>query len=207
MIVDYIRNTENDFKDLKMGYEKSDAQITGKLGEKEAQQALRNYGLIPHPPGGKDIGIDLIAYFPERPNSFATIQVKGRRKIDTPRWFQATVPKSMLQHYYDTGLNLEQTWRDRIKQVDFWFLVSIPLNEIWVFPSDKTLELAELNIPHYKTRRDNQFDVLEYDKRGKVKKKQKELNLHKSDANGVILADRFKFYLNNFDLVSEFLKN
>jgi hypothetical protein len=196
----------NGLKECKMGYEKNDAKVTGKLGEKEVKQKLVELGLAVRRPGGGDIGIDFLAHFPGSPDLAAKLQVKGRRQKDTPRWFQATVTAKMLKEAYEKGVNLEQTWRNRINFVDFWLLVSIPLNEIWVLPASITMELAELNWPYYKTREDNQFDQLHYDKYGKIKKKQKELNLNKTDKNGQKFTDRFKYYLNNFDLIIEFLR-
>jgi uncharacterized protein YxeA len=189
-----------------MGYEKDDAKVTGKLGEKEAKQKLEEYGLSVYEPEGKDVGIDFLAHFPERPEFTVKLQVKGRRQIENPRWFQVSISPSKIKAAYEKSMDLEQLWRDKISMVDFWLLASIPLNEIWVLPYEKTLELAELNHPYYKTRKDNQYDKPHYDKHGRFAKKQKELNLDLLDENGLQkLTERFKFYLNNFDQIGDFL--
>lgn len=194
------------YKEVNMGYEKDDAKETGDLGEGEARRKLEAYGLMVSEPDGPDVGIDFLAYFPERPDLSAKLQVKGRRKIDSPRWFSAPVAKSKIKAAYEKNMDLEQLWRDQISLVDFWLLVSIPLNEIWVLPYEKTIELAELNNPHYITWQDNQFDEPHYDKYGKLANKKKELNLDQLDKDGQKLTERFKFYLNNFDQIGDFLK-
>ena len=84
-------------------------------------------------------------------------------------------------------------------------LVSIPYNEIWVMPSPNVVQLAEHNAIFFSNRNDNRFDKITYDPRGKIAKKQKELNLDKTNSSGEKLAAVFKKNLNNFEIIQDAL--
>lgn len=90
--------------------------------------------------------------------------------------------------------------------VDFWVLVSIPLNEIWIFPSTIIFDIAEVNARIYCNRRDNNFDQIYLNKHGKIEKKQKELNLDVLDSSGVYLHDKYKEYKGNCSVIYNYLK-
>jgi len=160
-----------------MGYEDGRAGRTGRLGEKEAIQFLVSHGFSAVSPSGKDVGVDLIVSPKENPTQFAKVQVKGRRQIANPRWFQLSITPAQIEAAWLNGQPLESLWKNKIRMVDFWVMVSIPLNEVWVIPSDKVMEIAELNSRKYCSRLDNQYDKPSYTKHGKIAKKQKELNL------------------------------
>jgi hypothetical protein len=99
---------------------------------------------------------------------------------------------------------LDQAWANKILQTDFWLLISIPLDEIWVIPSSVVLDIARANEAIYSTRLDNQYDALQYDLRGKVAKKQKELNLD-IVVNGKPLWSQLVPYRNNTDALRKWM--
>lgn len=188
-----------------MSYEDGFAKKTGHIGEAECDKFLKENGFNSVRPTGSDIGIDRIVSSKEYPNKSAKIQVKGRSQVENPRWFQLTVPGVQLRDAYARGQDLNEIWRKRIFMVDFWILVSILYNEIWIFPSQIIYQIAEANFPKYHTRRDNNYSQIYIDKNGKVEKKQKELNLDIYDVNGIQLFKKYKEYINNISLIHEFL--
>lgn len=190
-----------------MSYRDGIAKKTGRIGEKEADIFLANHGFDAKRPPGPDVGIDRVVRLPERPQKHAKIQVKGRGQVANPRWFQLTVPATQIRDAFERGEDLEQLWKQRIYQVEFWLLVSIPKNEIWVFPSDVILEIAMVNECQYKTRQDNQYKAPHYDRNGKIQKKQKELNLDITDDSGTLLWQRFQSYRDNAEAINSFLNS
>ena len=187
-----------------MSYEDGIAKKTGRIGEDEADKFLEDNGFSKHRPAGRDIGIDRLVSLPERTNKEARIQVKGRGQIANPRWFQLTVPGAQVRDAFEEGKDLEELWERRIYQVDFWVLVSIPAQEVWVFPSEVIFEIAETNNFSYRSRRDNQYDKPHYDKKGKIQKKQKELNLDVKDESGIPLREKFQRYRDNAECLYAF---
>lgn len=185
-----------------MGYEDGRAGVTGKIGEEEAVHFLRNGGFFASRPTGRDVGIDLIITHEKYRNFKATAQVKGRRQLKNPRWFQLSITPTQIKNAWERSEYLESLWKNKILLVDFWIMVSIPCEEIWIFPSNKVLDIAQLNAIRYSSRRDNQFDKPHYDKNGKIAKKQKELNLD-IVIDGEPLWQMFSEYRNSFKPVSE----
>ena len=177
-----------------MSYVNSTAKSTGKITEIITEDFFKEHNYNCFKPQGKDIGIDKIVTSDKYPGREIKIQVKGRNVKKTPRWFQLKVSSAKIRKALNTGRDLNELWMEKIKMVDFWVLVSIPENEIWVFPSEVVLKIAELNYPHYTKRSDNNYSEVFYDKNGKIKSKQKELNLDKEDENGVKLYKRFARY-------------
>ena len=188
-----------------MSYEDGIAKTTGHLGENECDIFLIENGFSSVKPTDPDIGIDRIVSSKEFPNKSAKIQVKGRSQVENPRWFQLTVPGVQLRDAHAKGQDLNDLWKKRIFMVDFWLLVSIPCNEIWIFPSQIIYQIAEANFPKYYTRRDNNYSQIYIDKNGKVEKKQKELNLDIYDVNGIQLFKKYKEYKGNISLIRDFL--
>jgi hypothetical protein len=188
-----------------MSYKDGLAKRTGHLGEKECDEFLKENGFISVKPTGPDNGIDRIVSLKEYPNKSAKIQVKGRSQVENPRWFQLTVPRVQLRNAYAIGQDLNQLWKKRIFMVDFWILISIPNNEIWIFPSQIIYQIAEANFIKYHTRRDNNYSQVNIDKNGRVEMKHKELNLDIFDTNGIQLFKKYKEYINNISLIHDFL--
>ena len=79
-----------------MGYENGRAGKTGRLGEKEAIRFLDLHGYSAIKPAGKDRGVDLLISHRENPALIAKAQVKGRRQLANPRWFQLSITPSGL---------------------------------------------------------------------------------------------------------------
>jgi len=189
-----------------MGYENGRAGKTGRLGEKEAIQFLDSHGYTAVKPAGKDVGVDLLINQIENPTIIAKAQVKGRRQLANPRWFQLSITPSKIKNAWDSGEPLDSLWKNKIRMVDFWILVSIPLNEVWVIPSDKVMEIAELNSKKYSSRIDNQYEKPSYTKHGKIAKKQKELNLD-IEVDGIPIWKRYIIYKNNVNSLREYFKS
>jgi hypothetical protein len=190
-----------------MSYVDGFAKVTGQLGEAEADRFFKQNGLLCFRPSGKDIGIDRIIKLSESAKKEAKIQIKGRRQEANPRWFQLTVTSKQQEICIRDKGDLNELWRKRISMVDFWVLVSIPLNEIWIFPSAIIFEFAEINARIYCNRRDNNFDQIYLNKQGKIEKKQKELNLNVMNDSGNILSEKYSKYKNNFSIIIDYLKD
>jgi hypothetical protein len=188
-----------------MSYKDGIANNTGKIGETEADQFFKNNGLHSWKPPGPDIGIDRIVNLNSSPRLQAKIQVKGRRQVQNPRWFQLSITPTQIIKASNDKIDLNDLWKKKIDIVDFWILVSIPNKEIWVFPSRVIHEIAELNYPIYKSRKDNDYSQVHYANKGKIAKKQKELNLDIKDKNGILITERFLFLKNNISPLLDFL--
>ena len=158
-----------------MGYEANNARATGKHTEAVAARYLNEAGYLAAKPQGRDSGIDLVIR-EQATGRIATAQVKGRGQAANPRWFQVSISPNQVEMAWNAG-RLDQAWINKILQTDFWLLISIPLDEIWVIPSPVVLDIARANEAIYGSRLDNRYDSLQYDSRGGVAKKQKELNL------------------------------
>lgn len=187
-----------------MGYGDGMAKETGDLSEDKADLFLNENGFESVKPLRRN-GVDRIVSLFDNPNKVTSVQIKGRRQIENPRWFQLSVPVNQLRDAKAKGQDLNELWKDRIYMVDFWLLVSIPKNEIWVFPSRIIHEIADINFAKYKTRQDNDYSQIFQDKNGKDVKKQKELNLDICDENGIQLFIKYKRYLNDASYIHDFL--
>lgn len=190
-----------------MSYSDGVAKTTGHIGELEADLFLIGHGFTCCIPLGRDIGIDRIVRLTDRPGKTARIQIKGRCQVENPRWFQLTVPGAQLSKAYANGQDLNELWKTRIDMVDFWIMVSIPHKEVWVFPTKIIHEIAQANFRKYHTRRDNDYSQIYLDKKGKVEKKQRELNLEICDEKGIVLFEKYKDYKNNAQLIRDFLNS
>lgn len=175
---------------LTMSYKDGIAKRTGHIGEKEADAFLTTNGFETSVPPGKDVGIDRLVRRPDGDRT-ARVQVKGRSQISNPRWFQFTVTASSIRNTWDRRESLETLWRQRIFMCDFWLLVSVPMGEVWVFPSNVILNIVEDIAHHYVGRADNQYEQPHYDKNGKIQKKQKELNLDVCDKSNVLIREKY----------------
>ncbi len=186
-----------------MGYEDGRAGKTGRIGEAEPKQFLQAHGFSAVKPAGKDIGVDLIISSNMNPEINAKAQVKGRRQIKNPRWFQLSITPSQIMAGWSRGIELKELWQQKIKMVDFWIMVSIPLKEVWVIPSIIVMEIAVLNSIKYSSRLDNQYKEPHYRKDGKIAKKQKELNLDLV-IDRIPIWQKFGDYRNNMDSLLEY---
>lgn len=145
-----------------MGYEDGQTGKTGRLGEREAKEFLNLNGFHAIKAAGKDVGVDLIVS-PKEDNSIsAKAQVKGRQQIENQRWFQLSITPSQIADVWSNGQQLDSLWKKKIQMVDFWIMVSIPLKEVWIMPSKKVMEIANLNSTNYSSRLDNQYDKTHY---------------------------------------------
>lgn len=189
-----------------MSYKDGIARITGRIGEAEVDQLFKHNGLYFFRPPGLDIGIDRVVSLNEKSTIQAKIQIKGRRQISYPRWFQLNVTPDQISKSVKEKTDLNNLWLKKIDMVDFWILVSIPKNEIWVFPSQVIHEIASINSTKYKTRNDNDYSRFHYTKHGKIAKKQKELNLDIKDNCGIVLTERFSIFRNNINPLIDFLR-
>lgn len=190
-----------------MSYIDGIAKETGFLSEDLVDNFLSENGLTSVKPIVRQLGVDRIVTLSDNPNKQAKIQVKGRSQVSNPRWFQLVVSSKQLQEAHSNGQDLNQLWKNQIDVVDFWILVSIPKDEIWIFPSKVIHEIAKANYLKYHTRRDNDYSNISYDHKGKVDRKQKELNLDVCNENGVPLYVKYKEYKNNAQLLFDFLNH
>ena len=187
-----------------MSYKTNTAKSTGIITEKQTDQFFNEFGFNCVKPDGLDTGIDRIVTSDKYPGIEAKIQVKGRLPEKTPRWFQFKVNSAKIRDAIKEGKDLNDLWKERIFMVDFWVLISIPKNEIWIFPSKIIYEIANLNSRKYKGRKDNNYTEVYVDKNGKIEKKQKELNLDIEDENGIKLYERYSKYKFNISCVEDF---
>lgn len=189
-----------------MSYATINAKQTGIAGEFIADFYLRQHGYKTDIPEGKDEGIDLLVYTSEKPEIRARIQVKSRGQVANPRWFQLTVPPSWIEKAKENLSDLNQLWVKRIEMVDFFMMVSLPLAEVWMFPSAIVKAIAEENAQVYHTRLDNDYSALHYNRDGRLARKQKELNLDIADRNGQMLWKKYWGYRNNLMCLGEYFK-
>jgi hypothetical protein len=187
-----------------MSYKNSSAKSTGKITEAETDKFFIEHGFNCVQPQGQDIGIDRIVTSDKYQGIEAKIQVKGRYPENTPRWFQFKVNSAKIRKAIKSGKDLNELWKERIYMVDFWVLISIPKNEIWIFPSKVIHEIANINYHKYKGRKDNNFNEVFKDKNEKIEKKQKELNLDIENENGIKLYKQFEEYKFNISCVEDY---
>lgn len=169
-------------------------QQTGNKTEGLVQSKLESLGFLVEP-GPDKKSIDLIVSHPDRPTTKLNIQVKGRGKIQTNeryRWFQLRMTDNQRLDACEIGLSLEDAWRPKVDKCDFFILVSLKHNEMWVFHKDEVVELIEMN----KTRYGN---WTEWKKGIKV-----EMDLD-IEVNGTPLTTVFKKNKNNFDKIESAL--
>jgi len=173
---------------------------TGNLTEQRVRQKLEALGLITIKPI-PDRGIDLLVYHPSNPEKVAKIQVKGRnpKQITSYRWFQVRVPKMEFEKAKREGIQADQTWRKKVKMVDFFILDAVAVNEMWVLDQDRVFELISLNQQQYGTRPDN---IFVYDHM--MNSKQKEMNLE-AQVIGPSIIKRMGHCKNNFKPILDFL--
>ena len=173
---------------------------TGDLTETRVKKKLESLGLIVRKPV-PDNGIDFEVFDPLYPNICAKIQVKGRnpKKITTYRWFQLRIPKAYLEHSRLAEIPAEETWKEKVRKVDFFILDAVVPNEMWVLTQEQTFQLIALNEDHFNTRPDNIFRY-EYPLKGK----QKEMNLE-APVTGIPIIMRFESCKNNFVPLIDFL--
>jgi hypothetical protein len=173
---------------------------TGDLTERRVKERLESMGfkvIKPIP----DVGIDFEVFYPNNPKKRAKIQVKGRnpRHITTYRWFQLRVPKSQLEYIKAIGLPPDETWREKVRQVDFFILDAVGMDEMWVLNQEQVFRLIELNEYQYSSRPDNVFTYNE-----PIKGKQKEMNME-AIVPGTPIIKRFADCKNNFNPIKDFL--
>lgn len=190
-----------------MSYKTNSAKSTGTITEERTDKFFNDLGFNCVKPDGPDIGIDRILTSAKYPGLAAKIQVKGRLPEKTPRWFQFKVNSAKIRDAIEEGKDLNELWKERIYMVDFWVLISIPKNEIWIFPSKIIHEIANLNSDKYRGRQDNNFSDVYTNRNGKIKPKQKELNLDIEDENGIKLYKRYSSYKFNISCVEDFFNN
>jgi hypothetical protein len=113
--------------------------------------------------------------------------------ITTYRWFQLRVQKAELLIARDLNVVAAETWRNKVRMVDFLIFNAIYLNEMWVLNQDQTFLLISLNEYQYGSRPYNIFNYTD-----PQKNKQKELNFN-AKVPGNPIVKQFESCLNNFD--------
>jgi len=169
-------------------------QLTRQLTEFMVKDKLESYGLDVSKLD-EDYGIvDLEVRNPGKSSKVVRLQVKGCNpdKSENLRWFQLRVSKKEIEQARDNGIpeaELEEaTWHKKVLAVDFFMLVAVKVDEIWVMDQSETFELIRLNEKKYHSRPDN---IFVYEK--PVKYKQKEMNLDSGES-----AKRLASCKNNF---------
>jgi len=180
---------------------KTGQTATGKLSEEMVSDHLKALGLETRKPI-PDRGIDLEVWHPSRSSKRLSIQIKARnpQTITSYRWFQIRIPATAQEHAYQRGMKPEETWKEKVNLVDFFILVAVYYNEMWVFSNSQTIELIKLNEQQYGTRPDNIITL-----RPPFTGKQKEMNLE-AEISGPSIMQRFKICKNNFQPILEALK-
>jgi hypothetical protein len=173
---------------------------TGNLTESRVSHKLEYYGMIVRKPF-PDIGIDFEVFMPLNPNKFAKIQVKGRNpeQIKSFRWFQLRVQKRELELAKSIGMPADETWRKKVRMVDFFIFDAVHYDEMWILSQEQTFNLISLNENQYGSRPDN---IFHYD--DPLKGKQKEMNFE-ALVPGISIIKRFESCRNNFTPILEFL--
>ena len=169
---------------------------TGYNTEKIAKEKIESLGLVVRKPKYDD-GVDLEAYDPENPVKIVKIQIKGRNiqsSSNWNRWFQLRTSSAQRQRAESRGIPAADAYKEKVLKCDFFILVSVKHNEMWVFPQKDVLELIELNKTVYGNRPDN------------VRGEQKEMNLD-IIVDGTPLTELYLYNLNNFEPIIKMLKN
>jgi hypothetical protein len=174
--------------------------ITGNLTESRVKLKLESLGLVVRKPI-PDIGVDFEVFSISNPARIAKIQVKGRnpRLIKSYRWFQLRVQKHELEVAKNTDIPAYETWRRKIRMLDFFILDAVNYDEMWILSQEQTFELISLNEYQYGTRPDNVFKYED-----PIKMKQKEMNLE-AHVSGIPIIVRFGLCKNNFTPIFDFL--
>jgi hypothetical protein len=173
---------------------------TGILSELRVKQKLESFGLLVHKPI-PDIGIDFEVSNPFDKTKFAKIQVKGRNPkfIKTYRWFQLRVQKREMELAKIADIPAKETWKRKLRMVDFFILDSIYYDEMWVLSQEQAFKLIKLNEHQYGLRPDNFFTYEE-----PIKGRQKEMNLEAMVPDKPIM-EQFSSCKNNFSPILSFL--
>ena len=173
---------------------------TGKQAELRVRDKLELLRLVVEKPEG-DRGIRLETHAPGNRSRHALIQVKGRNPEKDPnlRWFQIRVSGKELKRAKEQGWPPDQTWKDKVQEVDFFVLVALRVDEIWVLTRPRVHELIRLNEFRYGSRPDNDFAY-----ETPQKYRQKEMNLD-IEVNREVLTSRFQDCKDNFDPILAYL--
>lgn len=162
---------------------------------------LESFGLIVRRPT-PDVGIDFEVYNPLDQSKYVKIQVKGRnpRIIKSYRWFQLRVRKQEMEQARNNGIPAIETWKDKVRMVDFFICVVVHFEEMWIFSQEQTFKLISLNEYQYGSWPDNKFNYNDYPLRGK----KKEMNIE-ARVQGVSIIEEFKSCKNNFSPILNYL--
>jgi hypothetical protein len=167
----------------------------GLTSEALVKRQLESLGLSVAKPF-PDVGIDLEATLIGTASPKVTIQVKARGATQTNkkyRWFQIRASKALRERTVAAGRDVSTAWESKVRQCDFFVLVSLKHNEYWVLPQAQVLELGEANRLVHGKRPDNRSG------------KQAELDLD-IEPHGEPLTRAYEPYLNAFQLVKEELE-
>ena len=152
---------------------------------------LKSLGLIARKPI-PDKGIDLIVYHPDNPDKRLNLQIKGRGAKQSNkryRWFQLRTSKAQRERAPDP----KDAWRMKVEKCDFFLLVSLYYDEVWVFPQKQVIELIERNQVVYGHRKNN------------IRGEQVEMDLD-IQYEGTPLTELYKENKNNFMLIMKKLE-
>jgi hypothetical protein len=174
---------------------------TGKLTEQRVWERIEELGLTAVKPV-PDRGIDLEVSSPSNKTKIAKIQVKGRdpKTIQSYRWFQLRVPLKELADAQRFRIPAEETWKRKVRIVDFFIIDAVHFDEMWVLTQKQVFELIKLNEQQYGTRPDNVFIYSDT-----MKGKQKEMNLE-ARVSGTPIMKHFEACKNNFQPILDFLE-
>ena len=103
-----------------MSYKDGIANFTGRIGESKADQFFMKNGLCSCKPPGLDTGIDRFVCLNNSSGIRAKVQIKSRRQIANPRWFQLSITPAQIYKAIQDKIDLNELWKMRIDMVDFW---------------------------------------------------------------------------------------
>lgn len=169
---------------------------TGYSTEKMVREKLETLGFTVRKPKYDD-GVDFEVYKVENPKKIVKVQVKGRNiqlSSDRNRWFQIRTSPSQRRKAELNGISAADAYKEKVSKCDFFILVSVKHDEMWVFSQQEILELIELNKSVHGNRPDN------------VRGEQKEMELD-IVVNGISLTKVFELNLNNFNPIIDMLKS
>lgn len=150
---------------------------TGEKSEKMVKEKLENEFHLKTRKPIPDLGIDLEVPNPIYSDKPIKIQIKGRGELNTGktyRWFQIQRSK-------------RKNTNEKIALVDFFVLVSLHHQEMWVFTKEEIDEIIKRTAYKYQGRADNKTG------------QQREINLDiRLDKTGPLVIKAFKNNKNNF---------
>ena len=79
----------------------------------------------------------------------AKVRVKGHGDVNDPCWFSLTFFEEDIQSALEKRIKRDKAWKCNVAKYDFFILVSLPLNRMWLFTPQEIVKLIEINLKQY----------------------------------------------------------